>query len=194
LRLSDEPKASTFLDCKGTIEGILDLFHMRESIVWSRGNIAFLHPGRSAELLRAGEKIGYVGESHPDLNDHFGVPSFMGFELDFEKLLQYSPRQIKANALPRYPAVERDFALIVDQAVPSQQIIGCINELGESLIERVEVFDEYRGDPIPEGKKSLAYKIFYRSDERTLTDSEVHWVHQQVVDHVGRLFDAQRRS
>ena len=194
LRLSDEPKAFTFLDCKGTIEGILDLFHMRESIVWSRGNIAFLHPGRSAELLRAGEKIGYLGESHPDLNDHFGVPSFMGFELDFEKLLQYSPRQIKAKALPRYPAVERDFALIVDQAVPSQQIIGCINELGESLIERVEVFDEYRGDPIPEGKKSLAYKIFYRSDERTLTDSEVHLVHQQVVDYVGRFFDAQRRS
>jgi phenylalanyl-tRNA synthetase beta chain len=194
LRLSDEPKAFTFLDCKGTIEGILDLFHVRESIVWSRGNIAFLHPGRSAELFRAGEKIGYVGESHPDLKDQFGVPSFLGFELDFEKLLQYSPRQIKANALPRYPAVERDFALVVDQAVPSQQIIGCINELGESLIERVEVFDEYRGDPIPKGKKSLAYKVSYRSNERTLTDSEVHLVHQHVVDHVGRLFDAQRRS
>jgi phenylalanyl-tRNA synthetase beta chain len=194
LRLLHEPKVLTFLDCKGTIEGILELFHLRESIVWSRGNITVLHPGRAAELLRSSVKVGYVGESHPDLNDQFGVPSFLAFELDFEKLLQYSPRQIKANALPRYPAVERDFALVVDQAVLSQQIIGCINELGQSLIERVEVFDEYHGAPIPDGKKSLAYKISYRSDDRTLTDSEVHLVHQQVVDHVVRLFDAQRRS
>ena len=148
----------------------------------------FLHPGRAAELLRGGEKIGYIGESHPDLNDQFGVPPFMAFELDFEKLLQYSPRQIRASSLPRYPAVERDFALVVDQAVPSQQIIDCINELGQSLIERVEVFDEYRGDSIPQGKKSLAYKISYRADDRTLTDSEVNTVHQQVVDHVGKLF------
>jgi phenylalanyl-tRNA synthetase beta chain len=194
LRLSDEPRPITFLDCKGTIEGILDLFHLRESIVWSRAKITVLHPGRAAELLRDDEKIGYLGESHPDLDDEFGVPLFMAFELDFEKLLEYSPRQIKVSSLPRYPAVERDFALVVDQTVTSQQIIGCINELGQTLIERVEVFDEYRGDSIPEGKKSLAYKISYRADDRTLTDGEVNTVHQQLVDHIGKVFEAQRRS
>lgn len=194
LRLSEGPRAVTFLDCKGTIEGILDLFHLRESIVWSRATSAILHPGRAAELIRDGEKIAYIGESHPDLNDQFGLLPFMAFELDFEKLLQYSPRQIKARSLPRYPAVERDLALIVDQTVPSQQLIACINELGQDLIERVEVFDEYRGDSIPEGKKSLAYKISYRADDRTLTDSEVNTVHQQIVDHISKLFDAQRRS
>jgi phenylalanyl-tRNA synthetase beta chain len=194
LRLSDEPRPITFLDGKGIIEGILDLFRLRESIVWSRAKISFLHPGRAAELFRDGEKIGYMGESHPDLNDQFGVPPFMAFELDFEKLLQYSPRQIRASSLPRYPAVERDFALVVDQAVSSQQIIDCINEVGQSLVERVEVFDEYRGDSIPEGRKSLAFKISYRADDRTLTDAEVSTVHQQLVDHAGKVFDAQRRS
>jgi phenylalanyl-tRNA synthetase beta chain len=118
----------------------------------------------------------------------------MAFELDFEKLLQYSPRQIRASSLPRYPAVERDFALVVDQALPSQQVINCINELGQNLIKRIEVFDEYRGDSIPDGKKSLAYKISYRADDRTLTDSEVNAVHQQVLDHVGKLLDGQRRT
>ena len=194
LRSLDTPGAVTFLDCKGIIEGILDLFHLRESIVWSRGNVAVLHPGRSAELLRCDKKVGYMGESHPDVNDQFGLSPLMAFELDFGKLLQYSPRQIRASSLPRYPAVERDFAVVVDQTVPSQQIITCINALGQNLIKAVEIFDEYRGDSIPPGKKSLAYKIFYRADDRTLTDSEVNTMHEQVLDHVGKLFQAQRRS
>jgi phenylalanyl-tRNA synthetase beta chain len=194
LRSSDTHRAVTFLDCKGIIEGILDLFHLRESIVWSRANVAVLHPGRSVELLLCDKKLGYMGESHPDVNDQFGLSPLMVFELDFEKLLQYSPRQIRASSLPRYPAVERDFAIIVDQAVSSQQIINRINELGQSLIKGIEIFDEYRGDSIPQGKKSLAYKISYRADDRTLTDSEVNTMHEQVLDHVGKLFQAQRRS
>ena len=194
LRSSDTPGPVTFLDCKGIIEGIFDLFHLRESIVWSRATAAVLHPGRSAQLLRDGEKIGYMGETHPDLNDQFGLSSLMVFELDFEKLLQYSPRQIRASSLPRYPAVERDFAIIVDQDVPSQQIISCINELGQKLIKGIEIFDEYRGDSIPHGKKSLAYRIYYRADDRTLTDSEVNTMHQQVLDHIGKLLQAHRRS
>jgi phenylalanyl-tRNA synthetase beta chain len=194
LRSSDRPGPVTFLDCKGIIEGIFELFHLRESIVWSRTSATILHPGRSAELLRDHEKIGYMGETHPDLNDQFGLSPVMAFELDFEKLLQYSPRQIRASSLPRYPAVERDFALIVDQAVPSQQIITFIKELGQNLIKGIEIFDEYRGDSIPHGKKSLAYKIFYRADDRTLTDNEVNTMHQQVLDHIGKLLQAQRRS
>jgi phenylalanyl-tRNA synthetase beta chain len=194
LRYSDAPGAVTFLDCKGIIEGILDLFHLRESIAWSRGNVSVLHPGRSAEVLRDDEKIGYMGESHPDVNDRLGLSPMMAFELDFEKLLQYSPRQIRASSLPRYPAIERDFAVVVDQAIPSQQIITCVKELGQNLIKGIEIFDEYRGDSIPHGKKSLAYKIFYRADDRTLTDSEVNTMHQQVLDHIGKLFQAQRRS
>jgi phenylalanyl-tRNA synthetase beta chain len=157
-------------------------------------NVPVLHPGRSAELLRDDEKIGYMGESHPDVNDRFGLSPMMAFELDFEKLLQYSPRQIRASSLPRYPAVERDFAIVVDQAVPSQQIISCINELGQNLIKGIEIFDEYRGNSIPHGKKSLAYRIFYRADDRTLTDSEVNTMHQQVLDHIGKLLQAHRRS
>ena len=194
LRSADRSRPATFLDCKGIVETILDLFHLRESIVWSRANVAVLHPGRSAELWLNDQKIGYMGESHPDVNDRFGLSPLIAFELDFEKLLQYSPRQIRASSLPRYPAVERDFALVVDQAVPSQQIITCIHELGQNLIKGIEIFDEYRGDSIPHGKKSLAYKIFYRADDRTLTDDEVNTMHQQVLDHISKLFQAQRRS
>ena len=194
LRSSDGLRPVRFLDCKGIVEGILDLFHLRESILWSRANVTVLHPGRGAQLGHDSEMIGYVGESHPDLNDQFGLPPLLAFELDFEKLLQYSPRQIRASSLPRFPAVERDFAIVVDQAVSSQKIISCINELGQSLIKGIEIFDEYRGDSIPHGKKSLAYRIYYRADDRTLTDSEVNTMHQQVLDHIGKLLQAHRRS
>ncbi|MPZ75164.1 MAG: phenylalanine--tRNA ligase subunit beta [Deltaproteobacteria bacterium] len=194
LRSSGNGSAIGFLDSKGLVEGILDVFHLRESVIWSRAKLSVLHPGRASDLLYDGQKIGHMGESHPNLIDQFGVPAFLPFELDFDKLVQYSPRQIKASSLPRYPAVERDIALVVDQALPSQQIIGCINELGQTLIERIEVFDEYRGASIPEGKKSLAYKISYRANDRTLTDGEVNALHQDLVDHVGKVFTAQRRS
>jgi phenylalanyl-tRNA synthetase beta chain len=85
-------------------------------------------------------------------------------------------------------------ALVVDNAFPSQQIIGWINSLGEALIEHVQVFDQYLGPPIPDGKKSLAYKISYRAGDRTLTDAEVQSLHQRLVQRIGEVFGAQLRS
>ncbi len=118
----------------------------------------------------------------------------MLFELDFEKLLQYAPRQITAHALPRFPAIERDVAIVVDRDFAAQQIIGWIRNLGEALIENVEVFDQYLGAPIPEGKKSLAYRVSYRAEDRTLTDAEVNPLHQRLVERLGQTFGAERRS
>ena len=96
--------------------------------------------------------------------------------------------------MPRFPAVERDLAVVVDRAFPSQQIINWVESLGESLIKHIDVFDQYLGSPIPEGKKSLAYKISYRADDRTLTDAEVHAVHQKIVQKIGDVFGAELRS
>ena len=82
--------------------------------------------------------------------------------------------------------VDRDFA--------SQHVISWIKGLGEILIEHVEVFDQYLGAPIPEGKKSLAYKISYRAEDRTLTDAEINDLHQKLVEQLGETFGAERRS
>ncbi|HXV84789.1 MAG TPA: phenylalanine--tRNA ligase subunit beta, partial [Candidatus Binatia bacterium] len=104
------------------------------------------------------------------------------------------PRQIIARSLPRFPSVERDFALVVEREFPSRQIMSWIKNRGEALIESVEVFDQYLGPPIPAGKKSLAYKISYRADDRTLTDTEVNTLHHNLVDQIATLFGAQVRS
>ena len=183
-----------FLDCKGLAEGILDLLGIGEKVTWSSGGGRFLHPGRAASLHYNETRLGYLGQLHPELCDEIGLPPFLLFELDFEGLLQYAPRQINACSLPRFPSVERDFAIIIDRDFPSQQIIAWIKDRREALIQNVGVFDQYVGSSIPEGKKSLAYKISYRADDRTLTDSEVNALHQNLVDQIAKLFSAQLRS
>jgi len=193
LRLREQP-APGFLECKGIVEAILDLFHLNGAVMWARAGTKFLHPGKSARVGHNDADLGYVGELHPDVAERFDASQVLVFELDFDKLLQYAPRRIAAKPLPRFPAVERDVAIVVDRDFAAQQVIGWIHDLGEPLIEHVEVFDHYVGAPIPNGKKSLAYRVSYRADDRTLTDSEVNELHQRLVDRLGKTFDAERRS
>ena len=189
-----EAATAGFLDCKGIVEGVLDLLHVQAPVTWSLETISILHPGRAAALHSAGRKLGHLGQIHPDVCDRLGLPPFFLFELDFDGVLEYAPRQIAARSLPRFPSVERDFAVVVDRAFSSRQIVDWIKNRGETLIEDVSVFDQYMGPTIPEGKKSLAYKISYRAEDRTLTDSEINSVHRTLVEQVGQLFGAQIRS
>ena len=193
LHLRDEVSAG-FLEGKGLLESMLELFRLKKSVTWSRATAGFLHPGKSAALHYDDDLLGYLGEIHPEIADRFDVPSALVFELDFEKLLQYAPRRINAEPLPRFPAVERDVALVVDRDFASQQVIRWIRDLGEPLIEHVEVFDQYLGAPIPDGKKSLAYRVSYRAEDKTLTDTEINELHQKLVDRLGKTFGAARRS
>jgi phenylalanyl-tRNA synthetase beta chain len=189
-----EKSSLGFLECKGVVEGILEVLAVGAGVTWSREAGAFLHPGRAAALYHSGKSVGYLGQIHPDFAEEINLPPFLVFELDFEELLKYAPRQINARPLPRFPSVERDFAIIVARDFPSQQIIRWIKDRGEPLIQHVEVFDQYLGSPIPEGKKSLAYQISYRADDRTLMDSEVNAVHQKLVDQIAEFFGGQLRS
>jgi phenylalanyl-tRNA synthetase beta chain len=185
--------APGFLDCKGLVEGLCDLLRIGDQVGWSDDASVVLHPGKRA-LARIGEDpLGYLGEIHPDICDAFGLPSFFLFELDLEKLLEYAPRKISVRNLPRFPSVGRDFAVLVERDFESQRIVSWINSLAEALIEHVEVFDEYRGDPVPEDKKSLAYKISYRAEDRTLTDAEINALHQHLVSEIGKVFGAELR-
>jgi len=189
-----DQSALGFLDCKGLVEGILDLLRLVEPVTWLSDAPGVLHPGRATSFQYAGRRLGYLGQMHPNLCDEHGLPPVFVFELDFERLLEYAPRQIIAHSLPRFPSVERDFAVVVDGEFPSQQIVSWIKNLGEALIEHVQVFDQYLGSSIPEGKKSLAYKVSYRAGDRTLTDSEINTFHQNLVEQIGKLFGAELRS
>ena len=183
-----------FLECKGSVEGILDLFGLRSSVSWTPMTSELLHPGQAAQIDHQGRPIGVIGQLHPDICEQLEVPQVYVFELDFEKLLEYAPRRMAVRALPKFPSIERDFAIVVDRDFASQRIIDWIENLKEPLIEYVQVFDQYVGAPIAEGKKSLAYNISYRAEDRTLADSEVNPLHQSIIDRIGKEFAAERRS
>lgn len=190
-----EQKLYSWLDGKGLVEGIVEVAAIDHDASWTDSEIPnFLHPGKAACVWFGNSRMGYLGEIHPDLCEGLGLSPVLVFELDFEGLVQYAPRELTARSLPRFPSVERDLAVVVDEAFPSQRIIDWVKGLDHTLIEGVQVFDQYLGSPIPEGKKSLAYKISYRADDRTLTDEEVNGLHQDLVDQIGKVFGAQRRG
>lgn len=175
--------AVDFADARGVVENVLDRLHLLERAAWAplAGEGPF-HPGRSAAISVDASPIGVLGALHPDVEAELGVegPHWL-FELDLEGMLAYVPRHVFFQELPRFPAVIRDLAVMVDEGFASDRLIRFVRQAGQSLVEEVGLFDQYAGAPIPAGKKSLAYSISYRAADRTLTDEEVNRVHAELT-------------
>jgi phenylalanyl-tRNA synthetase beta chain len=114
--------------------------------------------------------------------------------MDLEELLAQVEPVRHLQPLPRFPSVSQDMSLIVDEEVSAQQVAELIRRAGGGLLVGVNLFDLYRGDPIPAGKKSLAYTLTYRHEQRTLTDKEVAKVHSRIAGQVGRELGAKLRE
>jgi phenylalanyl-tRNA synthetase beta chain len=115
-------------------------------------------------------------------------------ELDFQGVGSYGPRRAGTSPIPRFPAVSRDIAVVVDEAFEAASVLEEIRSLRDPLIESVRCFDCYRGAPIAAGRKSLAYTIAYRRPDRTLTDDEVNVVHARVRARLVERFALELRS
>jgi phenylalanyl-tRNA synthetase beta chain len=128
------------------------------------GEIAFLHPGKAAVIEVDGAPLGVAGALHPEIVQSCDLPAEVWIaELDFAEVGHYVPRRVALRAVPRFPAVIRDLAVIVDEAFRAGDVVEEIRALSNEQIETVRLFDCYRGAPIPPGKKSLAYSIAYRA-------------------------------
>ena len=186
-----------FADLKGIIENVLGGLGLEERRVRWRpiGEEPFLHPGKGAVIEAAGATIGVAGALHPKIAQACDLAEEVWLsELDFETLADYGSRRVELGPLPRFPAVTRDIAVIVDEAFPAAAILEEIRSLADPRIEAVRLFDCYRGAPIPAGKKSLAYSIAYRAPDRTLTDEEVSGVHAGVLERLRERFRLELRS
>src|SRR5262249_16884758 len=115
-------------------------------------------------------------------------------EADLERLFLALPEKLPFQVIPRYPAAERDLALLIDASVPEVDISAAIREVGGALVREVRLFDVYTGEAIPAGKHSLAYRVTYQSLERTLTDDEVEAAQQRIVVALRDRFGATLRS
>ena len=185
-----------FLDLKGIGSNLLAALGVGEDRVEWRpaGEVGFVHPGKSALVEVDGTPVGVVGALHPEIVQACDIAGevWLG-ELDLAALAHYVPRRVAPKPLPRFPAVTRDIAVIVDEGFRAGEIIEEVRARRDLNIESIRLFDCYRGAPVPSGKKSLAYTIAYRAPDRTLTDDEANALHAAVLERLTSRFQLELR-
>jgi phenylalanyl-tRNA synthetase beta chain len=185
--------AFDFYDAKGIIEGLFT--SMGIFVKFEISDDPGLHPARQAAIV-AGEnnlKLGVIGELHPKVSAAFEADGTVAlFDVNITALLKLVTGQKTYRQLPRFPAIVRDIALVVDTEITHRQIIDIIK--GFSLITDIKLFDVYSGKQLAEGKKSLAYRLVYQSPAHTLTDDEVNRVQEALLKRLAKDLGAALRS
>jgi phenylalanyl-tRNA synthetase beta chain len=167
-----EAGRTAFLELKGALERALDSVAPLE-LDYQRAVSPLFHPGRCARILLGERELGCLGELHPSVLAQAGLEGrATAFEVDMDPVLAVDPTR-KARPLPRFPAVNRDLAVVVPDQVEAASLLATFEAAGGELLESVRAFDEYRGGQLPPGSKSVAFTMTFRSPERTLTDSQV---------------------
>ncbi|HUV44896.1 MAG TPA: phenylalanine--tRNA ligase subunit beta [Dehalococcoidales bacterium] len=168
-----------FFDAKGVVEGLLAQLGVAAS--FEEGTDESLHPTNQAAIISNGTRLGVIGQLHPAVQDAFEVPetTFL-FEVSLPALLPLTLAGKMFEPISRFPAVVRDMALVVDADTTHQKVVDIIGDF--PLVKDVALFDVYSGEQVPSGKKSLAYRISYRSPDHTLTDDEVSRVQQSILN------------
>ena len=187
-----------FFDLKGALESLFAYLGLEELISYEADQPKGFHPGRSASIYLNGpegkRKLGSMGQLHPELQHELDLEDTYTAELLLEPLFCAAGEAVAYRELPRYPAMQRDMAVVVDAGVEAGALIAAIHETGGAWLESVQVFDVFTGSKLGEGKKSVALSLVYRDKERTLTDEEVTAVHNQVVDRLSQTFAAELRK
>ena len=194
--LGDKPRKIDFFDLKGTIESLVGDLHLAGVSYRPVKDVPFLHPGRAAELLVAGQAVGCLGEMHPRVAQAFelGERAILVADLDLEKLLAAAPDRFPYTPAPRFPAALRDIAVIVEESIAHERIAAEMAAAGGELLGEARLFDIYRGEPIPGGHKSLAYALTYQAQDRTLGEKEIDKAHKKIEDRLRHMLKARIRG
>jgi phenylalanyl-tRNA synthetase beta chain len=172
-----------FAEAKWAVEQVYSALGVEPS--YERTIEPFLHPGKAARTAE-----GWLGELHPSVLDG----AWGAFELDLDALAEAAPQVVAFEPVSPYPEVRQDLAFIVDEEVSAAELLAAIREAAGELLRELDVFDEYRGEQIGEGKRSLAFRLAFGSAEGTLTDEDVAPVRASIVDALAMRFDAVLRA
>lgn len=175
-----KPQRADFFSLKGMIETLLIRLNIY-GVIFRESEDPFCQPGQRAAIYLGDEQIGWLGRVHPEVLDAYALehPVYAA-EIDMESLLGQVKLVSEYMALPRYPALLRDLAVVVPDEVAATEVTAVIYEAGGALVHDVSLFDLYRGPQIPSGSRSLAYAISYRDPSRTLSDDDVTELHQTI--------------
>ena len=201
--LPEEPKMlvfgsygekETFFKLKGELEAVFAGLRMKKARYTAEKNNPSYHPGRCASISIDGVEIGVMGQVHPLVAKNYGIDSEVYCaELSFTKMLGLRLPEPTFAPLPKYPAVSRDLALICDEALTVAQVEDVISASAGKLLRKIQLFDIYRGVGVPEGKKSMAFSLELRADDRTLTDSDSEKVVSNVLSALKEKLNATLR-
>ncbi|MCR5175713.1 MAG: phenylalanine--tRNA ligase subunit beta [Anaerovibrio sp.] len=183
-----------FYDAKGIVEELLVRLNINNCHV-EAGEYMAMHPGKTALFKKGREIVAAVGELHPQVAENLGISKKAYiFEMDVPTLMKYSSDKFNFDVLPRYPAIVRDLAMLVDEEVNASDIEDTIARNGGKFFKNVTLFDVYTGKQIEDGKKSMAFTMQFQSNDKTLTDEEVDESFKQILDAVSREFNAELRG
>lgn len=194
--LEPEPRSMDFFDLKGIVEGLLQHLHLQDRVTVAPTEHPTLQPGRAAALRLDDEEIGVFGEMHPLVRAANELPEqrIALADLDLSPLLSAISDTYYVEPVPRFPAVVEDIAVVVEEEVPAADVAAVIREAGGELLRRVELFDVYRGTPLPAGHKSLAYRLNYQALDQTLTDEAAASIRTRISAALADRLDASIRS
>jgi phenylalanyl-tRNA synthetase beta chain len=187
-----------FYDMKGILENLMEELKIKDFLFDHENHTLepYLHPGKACSIIVSGERIASLGTIHPGVADVLGIKGNLNVMevFDLEKLIGALKTKTVFAPLPRYPYAERDVAVIVADDVRVSSVRGEILSVHSDIIESINLFDVYKGKPIPKNKKSLAFSIRFRSAERTLTDTEVDELHARIISRLKENLNAELRS
>lgn len=185
-----------FYDIKGILEQLFEVLGMTEKAEFAtEKTIPWMHPGRTASITAEGRQFGYVGELHPQIASNYSIGTKVYIAvLDMPALVEYSNLVNMYQPLPKFPAITRDIAMVVKEAVTVKEIEAVIKKYAGQYLESVTLFDVYQGKQIGEGLKSVAYSITFRASDRTLVDQDVTDAMKEILEGLSKEVQAQLRD
>ena len=158
-----------------------------------RSDRPYLHPGVSADIVVDGEVVGCFGAVHPNAAEKYQLTeeTFIA-DIDFDRLSAHFNETVKFKAIPKFPAVERDLSVVVDESVPVGELIAAAKQ-NIPVLEEVSLFDIYQGNQVEKGKKSVSLSFRFRSESKTLTDDEIEKHMKKILGALQHGFDAKLR-
>ena len=184
-----------FYTLKGIIENILESIHVNHYEVEKETKNLSYHPGRCANLKVGMDVIATLGEVHPEVLDNYSISkrAYLA-EVNITKLVKYAKSNKKYVEVPKFPAIERDIAVTVDETIEVGQIEKIIMKKAKKLLETMQLFDIYRNEKLGANKKSVAYSLIFRDKNKTLNDEEINSMMEEIVSELEKNLGAELRK
>jgi phenylalanyl-tRNA synthetase beta chain len=184
-----------FFDVKGVVEELAEALAVPGLTVEPATHDS-LRPGRTAQVFVQGTAAGWLGELHPAIAERFDLQgkAVIVAEIDLTPFFAHAVDRHPSRPVPVYPAVKEDLAFVIDQAIPVARVQALITKAGGPLLARAVLFDEFQGEKLGEGRRSLAFALSYQAPDRTLTDADAKKIRERIVTALASEFGALLRA